>query len=156
MAPRILIVDDHQIVRQGVRTLLEEFRPAWEICGEAANANEALQALANLKPDLMVLDITMPGQSGLEVASEIRRLGLPCQILIFTMHHSERLGSDVRAAGAQGYVLKSQAAQDLVLAIERILGGGTFYGEEDEGGDGSDPKPNRNLFFCRRLAFAGV
>jgi DNA-binding NarL/FixJ family response regulator len=154
MAPRILIVDDHQIVRQGVRTLLAEFRPDWEIAGEASDASEALRAITALKPDLVVLDITMPGTSGLELASQVRSLGLPTQILIFTMHHSNRIGTDVRAAGAQGYVLKSQAARDLVFAIEKILGGGTFYGHESEGGGGGEPSPGRNVFFFSRLRLA--
>lgn len=154
-APRILIIDDHQIVRQGVRTLLAEFRPAWEVCGEAADAAEGLQAVSVLKPDLIVLDITMPGRSGLELASEIRQLGLPALILIFTMHHSPRLGSDVRTAGAQGYVLKSQAARDLVLAIEHILSGGTFYGSENDE-SGNEPKPGLSFTFCRRLTFAPI
>jgi DNA-binding NarL/FixJ family response regulator len=147
MAPRILIVDDHQIVRRGVRALLAEFRPAWEICGEAANAVEALKAVKDLQPNLVLLDITMPGSSGLELSSQIRALGYPCRILIFTMHHSSRLTSDVRAVGAQGFVLKSQAAGNLVFAIERILDGGTFYGSEAEGGGGSDPRPGGNISF---------
>jgi two-component system nitrate/nitrite response regulator NarL len=154
MPPSILIVDDHQIVRQGVRTLLTEFRPEWQISGEASNAAEALQAIQALKPDLVVLDITMPGTSGLELTAKIRSLGLPSRILIFTMHHSSRIGSDVRAAGAQGYVLKSQAARDLVFAIESILDGGTFYGQESEGGGGSDPSPRRNVFFFSGLRTA--
>jgi two-component system, NarL family, invasion response regulator UvrY len=156
MPPRILIVDDHQIVRQGVRSLLAEFRPDWQICGEAENANEALEAIRNLSPDLTVLDITMPGSSGLELAAQVRTSGLAGHILIFTMHESQRLGVDVRATGAQGYVLKSQAAHDLVFAIERILAGGTFYGNETEGGSEREPDPNRNMSFRVRLAFAGI
>jgi two-component system invasion response regulator UvrY len=151
MGARILIVDDHQVVRQGVRSLLAQFRPEWEICGEASNASEALEAVTNLQPDVVVLDITMPGRSGLELASHIRTLGLSCQILIFTMHHSQRLGGDIRAAGAQGYVLKSQAAQDLVLAIERILAGGTFFGAPTEPAAPSGPGPNRSTLFRTRL-----
>lgn len=154
MSPRILIVDDHQIVRQGVRTLLAEFRPDWEIAGEASDASEALHAITALKPDLVVLDITMPGTSGLELASQVRSLGLPTKILIFTMHHSNRISADVRASGAQGYVLKSQAARDLVFAIEKILGGGSFYGQESEGGCGGEPNPGRNVFFFSRLRLA--
>jgi DNA-binding NarL/FixJ family response regulator len=154
MNPRILIVDDHEIVRQGIRTLLAGLRPDWEICGEAANASEAWEAIANLKPDLTILDITMPGTSGLELASRIRRRGLPCRILMFTMHKSDRLASDVREAGAQGYVLKSQAAQDLVFAIETILAGGTFFGAPTAGDDEGSSEENRNIFFFKSLACA--
>lgn len=156
MIPRILLVDDHQIVRQGVRALLAEFRPEWEVCGEAGNAREALEAVANLRPDVMILDVTMPGRSGLELASHIRRLGLSCKILIFTMHDSERLGTDVRAAGAQGYVLKSQAAQELVLAIETVLDGGTFFGAPNESSEQRESGPNRNILFFARLAYSGT
>jgi len=132
MPPRILVVDDHDIVRQGIRTILRSSRPDWEICGEAANGKDAIAAAISLKPDVIVLDITMPGMSGLEAASQISKLGLNSAILIFTMHESERLGADVRKVGARGYVQKTQAARDLILAIEAILAGGTFFGSPTE------------------------
>jgi DNA-binding NarL/FixJ family response regulator len=128
MKARILIVDDHEVVREGIRTLLNRARPDWEMCGEAGKAEEALKAVGALNPDLVVLDITMPGTSGLEVARKIRKLKPPCRILIFTMHESNQLAAEVRETGAQGYVLKSQGARDLVVAIEALLGGGTFFG----------------------------
>jgi DNA-binding NarL/FixJ family response regulator len=136
MNPRIVIVDDHEIVREGIRTLLGRSRPDWEICGEAANAAEALDVVKKLAPDIVILDITMPGTSGLEAALRMNRLGFQSKVLIFTMHESDRLAREVRDAGARGYVLKSQAARDLVLAIERVLAGSTFYGAppEPEGG----------------------
>jgi DNA-binding NarL/FixJ family response regulator len=128
MHPTILIVDDHEIVREGIRTLLRRSRSDWQICGEASNAGEALNAIKTLAPDIVILDITMPGMSGLEAAQRIRSMRHASRVLIFTMHDSERLATEVREAGAQGYVLKSQAARDLVLAIECILAGGTFFG----------------------------
>jgi len=128
MNPRILIVDDHEIVREGIRTLLGRSRSEWEICGEASNATEALSAVKSLAPDIVILDITMPGTSGLEVAQRIKSMQLSSRILIFTMHDSERLAAEVRDVGAHGYVLKSQAARDLVVAIERILSGDLFFG----------------------------
>jgi len=124
---RILIVDDHEIVRQGIRNLLTR-RPEWEICGEATNGQEGVEAVKRLKPDLVVLDITMPVMNGLEATHHIAKLGVNSQVLIFTMHDSDRLVSDVREAGAQGYVLKSHAARDLVTAIDQLLSGGTFFG----------------------------
>lgn len=158
MNPRILIVDDHEIVREGIRTLLGRSRSDWEICGEASNAGEALDAVKTLSPDIVILDITMPGMSGLEAAQKINGMNLPSRILIFTMHESDRLATEVRNAGAHGYVLKSQAARDLVLAIERILGGGTFFGdpgpERDSGGEPCrSPKPDRGITFRIGLAF---
>jgi len=128
MNPRILIVDDHEIVREGIRTLLGRSRSEWQICGEASNASEALTAVKTLEPDVVILDITMPGTSGLEVAKRIKHMQIPSRVLIFTMHESERLATEVREAGAHGYVLKSQAARDLVSAIEEVLGGGSFFG----------------------------
>jgi DNA-binding NarL/FixJ family response regulator len=128
MNPKILVVDDHEIVREGIRTLLGRTRADWRICGEASNAAEALDAIQSLEPDVVILDITMPGASGLELAMKLKKMGHPSRTLIFTMHDSERLASEVRDVGAQGYVLKTQAARDLVLAIETILAGGTFYG----------------------------
>lgn len=128
MSPKILIVDDHEVVRQGVRSILAASRPRWDVCGEASNGKEAIDSVVASNPDVIILDITMPGMSGLETASSITGLGLPCRVLIFTMHESERLITDIRAAGAHGYVQKSQASRDLVLAIESLLSGGTFFG----------------------------
>jgi DNA-binding NarL/FixJ family response regulator len=133
---RILIVDDHEIVREGIKTLIARSRPEWEICGEATNGQQAIEASKSLKPDILVLDITMPVMSGLEAASDITALGLGCRILMFTMHESERLIVEVRQAGAQGFVLKSQAARDLIRAIDRLVAGGTFFGAE--------PAPEKN------------
>ena len=120
-------MDDHEIVREGIRTLIARSRPQWEICGEARDGEEALEAVRALKPDVVILDITMPKMSGLEAAPRIANLGLGCRVLIFTMHDSERLSSEVRQAKAQGLVLKSQAARDLIRAVDRLLNGGTFF-----------------------------
>ena len=84
-------------------------------------------AVKTLAPDVVILDITMPGTSGLEVAQRIKGMQLPPRILIFTMHDSERLAAEVRDVGAHGYVLKSQAARDLVVAIEKVLGGDLLW-----------------------------
>ena len=132
MSPRILIVDDHEIVREGIRTLINRARPNWEICGEAANGNEAIAAVQSLKPDVVVLDITMPVLSGLEVTQRLIKSDSKTRILMFTMHESARLANDVREAGAQGLVLKSQASRDLIVAIETLLSGGTFFPNPSE------------------------
>jgi DNA-binding NarL/FixJ family response regulator len=132
MNPRILIVDDHEIVREGIRTLINRARPNWEICGEATNGKEAIAAVQSLQPDLVVLDITMPGLSGLEATQTLVKSELETKILMFTMHESARLANDVREAGAHGLVLKSQASRDLILAIETLLAGGTFFPNRPE------------------------
>ena len=140
MPARILIADDHEVVRQGVRAMIHRARPAWEICGEAAGGNEALQAIQSLKPDVAVLDITMPGISGLDVATEVARRHLATAVLIFTMHEFGRIVGEVREAGAQGFVSKSSAGRDLMAAIDALLAGGTFFrqalpaGTPNEGG----------------------
>jgi DNA-binding NarL/FixJ family response regulator len=143
MPAKILIVDDHEIVREGIRILISRSRPEWEICGEATNGEEGIEACRVLKPDVVVLDVTMPRMSGLETSAQITRLDLGCRVLIFTMHESERLALDVRQAGAQGFVLKSQAARDLIRAIDLLLKGGTFFG--------SEPSPEENEPDSRRL-----
>ena len=139
MKAKILIADDHEIVRQGMKSLLSSARPEWEICGEAKDGNRAVEAARDLRPDIAVLDITMPGMNGLEAAARMRKLGVTCPILMFTMHESSRLGTDVRRVGAQGYVVKSQAARDLVIAIDALLAGGTFFGTPPV----TDPSPER-------------
>ena len=132
MPARILLVDDHEIVREGIRTLITRSRPEWEICGEARDGEEALEAVRALRPDVVILDITMPKMSGLEAAPRIAKLGLGCRVLMFTMHDSERLSTEVRQAEAQGLVLKSQAARDLVRAVDRLLDGGTFFSQQQD------------------------
>ncbi len=128
LSPRILIVDDHEVVRQGVRTIVQKSRPEWQVIGEAVNGIEAIEAAKLHDPDIIILDITMPVMSGLEAASHITKLGNHSSILIFTMHESERLMAEVREVGAQGIVHKSKAGRDLILAIDTLLGGGTFFG----------------------------
>jgi two-component system nitrate/nitrite response regulator NarL len=130
MPARILIADDHDVVRQGIRSIIVKARPEWEICGEATNGQEAVETAGALKPDVIILDITMPVFNGLEAATRIVGLGLNCRILIFTMHESERLHADVRQVGAHGYVQKSQAGRDLIYALDKLLAGGTFFGPD--------------------------
>src|SRR5579863_3690756 len=81
--PRVVIADDHEIVREGIRRLLARLRPNWEICGEAASGSQTIELVNSLTPNVVVLDITMPGMSGLEAARRIVKLNLGCRILIF-------------------------------------------------------------------------
>lgn len=154
MATRILIADDHEIVLEGIRTLLSRARREWEVCGEAHNGKEAVEMVRALKPDIAVLDVTMPVMSGLEAASGIAKSHTNCKVLIFTMHESERLEVEVRNAGAQGYVLKSQAARDLVRAIEALIAGDTFYGASPEPVKAKQEKSGTGNVFFQALAFA--
>lgn len=122
----ILVVDDHEIVREGVRSVLAALRPAWDVA-EAASGAQAIEAVRAKTPDLIIMDVTMPDATGFEVTSHLRDSGFGRPILMFTMHQSRRLASDVKEAGGQGYVVKSQAMEDLVRAIDILLDGGTFF-----------------------------
>jgi DNA-binding NarL/FixJ family response regulator len=155
MGVNILVVDDHEIVRGGIRKLIEESGRDWEICAEAAGGAEAVEAAQRLRPDVIILDIAMPRVSGLEAAGRIRKLGLGSRVLLFTMYESKRLEGEATAVGARGYVLKSQAARHLILAIDRILGGGTFFGkpEDDHNPEPQDETAPGGLVFFRSLAF---
>jgi DNA-binding NarL/FixJ family response regulator len=125
--PQILIADDQQLVREGVCRLISKRRPEWGICGQARDGQQALEAIQALNPDIVILDISMPKASGLEVAAKVNALHLRTRVLMFTMHESYRLADDARAVGARGLVLKSQAARDLIRAIDRLLAGETFF-----------------------------
>lgn len=127
MPVRVLIVDDHEIVREGISQLIARSRPEWLICGQASNGEQAIELVQALTPDVVILDISMPKVNGLQVAAKIAAMQLRCRVLMFTMHESERLARDVRAAGAQGVVLKSQAARDLIRAMDHLLAGETFF-----------------------------
>jgi DNA-binding NarL/FixJ family response regulator len=152
---RILLADDHEIVLEGIRTILGRAGRDWEICGQARNGKEAVEMVRALKPDLVVLDITMPIMSGLQAAKEIAQSLAGCRILIFTMHESERLGLEVQQTGAHGFVLKSQAARDLVRAIDELLAGNTFYGATPEEAKSREKqKQERRPIFCQSLAWA--
>lgn len=126
MALRILLVDDHDVVRQGVRLILRRHTD-WRICGEAENGAEALEKEKELKPDLIILDISMPDKDGLAVAGELRSRKSAAKVLVFTMYDSKELAAAIQKAGAQGYVVKTHAARDLANAIQTISEGGDFF-----------------------------
>jgi DNA-binding NarL/FixJ family response regulator len=113
---RILVVDDHAVVRRGVRALLEG-QPGWEVCGEAGTGTGAVAAAARLKPDIVILDLSLPELNGLEATRQILQQSPKTDVLVLTMHHSEELAQQVLQAGARGYVLKSDAAESLVAAV---------------------------------------
>jgi DNA-binding NarL/FixJ family response regulator len=123
---RILVADDHEIVRRGLRALLAN-RPEWQICDEATEGREAVEKARQSQPDVVILDIGMPGLNGLEAARQIRKVSPRSEVLILTMHESEQVVQEVLAAGARGYVLKSDAGRDLVAALEALSRHKTFF-----------------------------
>lgn len=116
---RILVADDHEVVREGVRGLVQT-RPDWTVCGEATNGREAVEQAGRLAPDVVILDIAMPELNGLEAARRIRKASPRTEVLILTMHRSEELVRQVLAAGARGYLLKSDAGRDLLAAVDAV------------------------------------
>jgi DNA-binding NarL/FixJ family response regulator len=116
---RILIADDHDMIRAGLRKVLE-VRSDWTVCGEAVNGREAVDRAKELKPDVVVLDFAMPELNGLEVIRQIRAALPHTEVLILTMHESDQLSRAALAAGARGFVLKSDAGQMVAAAVEQL------------------------------------
>jgi DNA-binding NarL/FixJ family response regulator len=123
---RILIADDHEVARQGIRSLLEN-HAGWEVCGEARDGREAVEFASQLKPDVLLLDIGMPNLNGLDAARQILTIIPEARILILTIHDSEQVVREVLAAGARGFLLKSDAGRDLVAAVEALQNRKTFF-----------------------------
>jgi len=126
-------------VHQGISLILQA-RPEWHICGRAANGEEAVKMALELKPDAIIMDVTMPVMNGLEATRKISKFPDALPVVVFTMHESPGLAESVQAAGGRGLVLKSRAAQDLIEALDRVLGGGTYF--KSDGRD-SEALPNK-------------
>ena len=125
---RVVIADDHTVVRQGIRIVLEEV-PGLEVVAEAGDGAEALRLIAKFKPDVAVLDVTMPAKTGLEVAKELRDSGSDLGILILSMHDDPEYVLQAVRAGADGYVLKDVAPSELRDAIQAVGSGKEFFAE---------------------------
>lgn len=125
-ALRILVADDHEVVRRGLCSLLES-QPGWQICGEASDGRDLLKKASELKPDIIVLDVSMPNLNGLEATRQILKTNPKAKILVLTLHDSDRLIHEVLTAGASGFVLKSDAARDLVAAVESLRQNKTYF-----------------------------
>jgi len=123
---RILVADDHDLVRQGLRSLLGD-QPGWMVCGEATNGEEAVALSKQLRPDIAVVDIHMPGMDGVQATREILAVSLHTEILILTLDESREVVQAVTEAGARGIVMKSDAARDLVAAVAALARHEPFY-----------------------------
>jgi DNA-binding NarL/FixJ family response regulator len=116
---RILVADDHAVVRRGVRALLES-QPGWEVIAEATTGREAVDLARKLRPDVVIMDVSLPELNGLDAARHILKELPRVEVLVLTMHHSEELVREVLQAGARGYVLKSDADESLIAAVDSL------------------------------------
>jgi DNA-binding NarL/FixJ family response regulator len=126
MKQRILIADDHEVVRKGLITLLQSHE-GWEICGEARDGREAVEMAKTLKPDVVILDVGMPNLNGLAATRQLAQLDPPCKVIVLTITDSDQVIREALDAGARGFVLKSDAARDLVSAVEALLRNRVFF-----------------------------
>jgi DNA-binding NarL/FixJ family response regulator len=123
--PSILIVDDHAFIRRGIRGLLSDVTD-WTISGEADNGKDAVRLTQELKPDVILLDVSMPGMTGLEVTRTIRETNHESKILLLTLHDSQELVRSAFKLGVNGYLLKTDAEEELVRALRVVLGDGMY------------------------------
>lgn len=126
MSFRILVADDHELVRRGICRLLRS-RPGWQVCGEAADGREAVRQAGDLKPDAVVMDIGMPEMDGIAAIRAILQDAPKAKILVLTMHESEQIVDAVMSAGAKGLVYKSDAIQDVVIAMDALSHDSTYF-----------------------------
>jgi DNA-binding NarL/FixJ family response regulator len=123
--PRVLIVDDHAIIRRGVQTILHPFSE-WELCGEADNGIDAIRMAKELKPEVIIMDVSMPGLNGIEATRAISKTQPGVKIVLLTLHESPDLVRSAFRAGARGYLLKTDAEQELVRALTVVIGEGAY------------------------------
>jgi DNA-binding NarL/FixJ family response regulator len=123
---RILVADDHEVMRMGIRNLLQ-FRSGWTVCAEAGNGQEAVAKALQFRPDIIIMDVTMPVMNGLEAAREIANAQTQIPVILFSLHVSDDLYPHLQMEGIRGAVSKADAARDLAQAVETVLAGGTFF-----------------------------
>src|SRR5580704_17494116 len=123
---RILIADDHDLMRRGLKALLES-HPGWTVCAEAHTGREAVTKAEELKPDIVILDITMPELNGVEAARRILKASPNSEILVLSVHYSDQLIRDILDAGIRGYIVKSDSDRDLIVAVEALASHKPFF-----------------------------
>jgi DNA-binding NarL/FixJ family response regulator len=134
---RVLVVDDHAVVREGIRHILEG-EPGFAVVGEAANGAEALRLAEAQRPDVVVLDVTMPGESGLRVAPRLLAAVPEARVLFLSMHDNAEYVREGTRAGAHGYILKDSAAAELRAAVRAVHAGGSYFSAPSRAADGGD------------------
>jgi DNA-binding NarL/FixJ family response regulator len=123
---RILVADDHDIIRRGLKALLSS-RPGWVVCAEAATGREAITLSEQQRPDIVVMDISMPDMNGLEAARKIRKALPKTEVVVLSLHYSDQLVREIVDAGARAYIMKSDADRDLLTAIEAVANHRSFF-----------------------------
>jgi DNA-binding NarL/FixJ family response regulator len=123
--PRVLVVDDHVVIRRGVQGILSTY-PEWDLCGEADNGQDAIRLAGELAPEVVIMDVSMPGMNGLEATRIIHEVLPDTKVLLLTLHSSSEFVRSAFRAGARGYVLKSDAENELVRALNVVIGEGTY------------------------------
>ena len=123
---KILIADDHRVVIEGIKSALQE-HPEFKVVGEAVDGLEAVEFVKSLKPNIVIMDISMPNLSGIEATRQIKGLNPGNQIVIYTMHSDKEFVIDLFKAGISAYVLKDDPLSDLILALKAVEGGGTYF-----------------------------
>ena len=123
--PRVLVVDDHAVIRRGVQGILSTY-PEWDLCGEADNGQDAIRLAGELAPEVVIMDVSMPGMNGLEATRIIHEVLPDTKVLLLTLHSSSEFVRSAFRAGARGYVLKSDAENELVRALNVVIGEGTY------------------------------
>ena len=123
--PRVLVVDDHAVIRRGVQGILSSY-PEWDLCGEADNGQDAIRLAGELAPEVVIMDVSMPGMNGLEATRIIHEVLPDTKVLLLTLHSSSEFVRSAFRAGARGYVLKSDAENELVRALNVVIGEGTY------------------------------
>lgn len=125
----IVLADDHGVVRDGLRLLLETY-PRFKVVGEADNGREAVRIIADVKPDIAILDISMPGLNGIEAMNQIRVMNLSTRVLILSMYSSRRYIAQALRAGARGYLLKDSVGRELIDAVDSVQSGHLYLGQQ--------------------------
>jgi DNA-binding NarL/FixJ family response regulator len=123
---RILIADDHALMRRGIKAMLQSHK-GWEVCVEAHTGREAVARSEKQKPDVAILDISMPDLNGVEAAKRIRKVSPKTEVLILSMHYSDQLIRDILEAGVRGYIVKSDSDRDLITAVESLANHKPFF-----------------------------
>jgi DNA-binding NarL/FixJ family response regulator len=164
---RVLVCDDHAVVREGIRHVLED-EPDFVVVAEAANAQQALALAQEHRPDVIVLDVSMPGESGLRAAPRLREAVPEARILIMSMHDNAEYVREGVRAGASGYLLKDSAAAELRLAVRAVHAGGSYFStpaaqglsgavsDDRDGADGEGAPPIDVLTARERDVLEGI